>query len=36
MINTIIDILWASPITHILGIGTWTVGIAIGVYSRIG
>ena len=30
-----IDLLWNLPITHIIGIGTWILGIAIGVYSRI-
>ena len=31
-----IDILWSLPIVHALGIGTWILGTAIAVYSRIG
>lgn len=29
------NILWSLPIVHILGIGTWILGTAMAVYSRI-
>lgn len=30
-----IDLLWSMPIVHVIGMGTWIMGIGIAIYSRI-